>query len=583
MPAASRAHDTREAAVLRHDQQIAAAELGLRAIDGIPLDDLYAYAVDVVRGALEADFAWVVQLRENGQLVVRAHSGPTDPNPVGRVLDAGHSVADQVIRTGEPVVTADRESEEGFLAPLALHEGAARSAAAVPVRGRRGIFGAQVAMNRMVHHFQPSDVAFLQTCANVIAAAVDRADESAALRETQEALDRSQQQLNQAVKMEAVGRLAGGIAHDFNNLLTAIRGYSDLVLASLPADNPIAGDVLEIQRAADRAASLTQQLLAFSRRQVLRPARIDLGAVVTELTSMIRRVIGADVELDVCACATRTVLADRGQIEQVIMNLAVNARDAMPSGGTLRIDACDHDVETPDLHREGAPPPGRYALVRVQDSGTGIPPEILDRIFEPFFTTKKAGKGTGLGLSTAYGIVKQSGGFIEVSSDAGRGTSFEILLPEADPVASKGADPGPRPLEPHRSGGETVLVVEDEDAVRHVVQRALKKLGYHVLEASGGAQAITLALQHGSDIDLVLTDFVMPHMGGRELIDRLRELGITPRILVMSGYVDDASVRSGGFPKDAAFVEKPFTAEGIGRKVREVLDAPMPGVARPTR
>jgi signal transduction histidine kinase len=582
MPAAPRASSSRDAVLLRHGQQTAAAELGLRAIDGIPLDDLYAYAVEVVRGAMPADFAYVVQLRDNGQLVVRAHVGRTDLNPVGRVLDGKDSIADYVIRAGDAVVTPDFEQEHRYLAPPAVREVAARSAAAVQIHGRRGPFGALVVMNRAVHHFQADDVAFLQTCANVIAAAVDRAAESAALRETQQALDRSQAQLNQAVKMEAVGRLAGGIAHDFNNLLTAIRGYSDLVASSLAADDPILLDVREIQRAADRAANLTQQLLAFSRRQVLRPDRVDLGDVVTNLTNMIRRVIGPDVELEVCTCVTRTVLADRGQIEQVIVNLAVNARDAMPAGGKLRIDACDCDVSPAEATREGSPPPGRYALIRIEDSGTGIPPEILDRIFEPFFTTKGAGKGTGLGLSTAYGIVKQSGGFIEAESVEGKGSTFRIYLPEAEAPPAAPMPAGAIPAEAHRSGGETVLLVEDEETVRNVVRRSLKRLGYHVLEASNGTQAIGVALEHASEIDLLITDFVMPQMGGRELIDRLRELGITPRVLVMSGYVDDASIRSGGFPREAAFIEKPFTAERIGRKVREVLDAPTPGVPHPT-
>ena len=562
----------REAVLLRYGQQTAAAELGLRAIEGVPLDDLYASATELVRDAMHADYVYVVQLRDR-ELVVRAHVGRTDMDPVGRVLDAKDSIADYVIRTGEPVVTPNFDTEQRFTAPPAVREASARSAAAVPIYSRSGPFGALIVMNRKVHQFQPDDIAFLQTCANVLAAAVDRAADSAALREAQEALHRSQEQLNQAVKMEAVGRLAGGIAHDFNNLLTAIRGYSDLVAAGLPANDPLRADVQEIQRAADRAANLTHQLLAFSRRQVLRPDHIDLSVVVRDFESMMRRLIGEDIDLLVNCESTRTVLVDRSQIEQVLMNLVVNARDAMPAGGEVKIDTRDYDVPPNARVREGAPPPGRYVLVSIEDSGSGIPAEIRDRIFEPFFTTKGPGKGTGLGLSTAYGVVKQSGGFMDVTSVERAGTTLRIFLPEADATASVAA-PRPEVDTQHRSGGETILLVEDADAVRNVVRRALTRMGYHVLEASNGPEAIAVALEHANRIDLLLTDFVMPQMGGRELVDRLFELGVRPRILIMSGYIDDALLRGGGFPRDAAFIEKPFTADRIGKKVREVLDAP---------
>jgi two-component system cell cycle sensor histidine kinase/response regulator CckA len=244
----------------------------------------------------------------------------------------------------------------------------------------------------------------------------------------------------------------------------------------------------------------------------------------------------------------------------------------MPSGGRLTIEARDHDVTSVTEIRDGSPPVGRYALIQVEDSGVGMTAEILERVFEPFFTTKAPGKGTGLGLSTAYGIVKQSGGFIEATSIEGAGSAFRIYLPEA--ATSQQSDPLPRAdtTPSDHSGGETILLVEDADAVRQVVRRALTKMGYKVLEASNGPQAISIAIEHRHDIDLVLSDFVMPHMGGRELIDRIHALGLQPKILIMSGYIDDALLRGGGFPPGAAFIEKPFTAEVIGRKVREVLD-----------
>jgi two-component system, cell cycle sensor histidine kinase and response regulator CckA len=398
--------------------------------------------------------------------------------------------------------------------------------------------------------------------------------------EAQEALNRSQEQLHQALKMEAVGRLAGGIAHDFNNLLTAIRGYSDLLAAGLGVANPLRQDVLEIQRAADRAAELTHQLLAFSRRQVLRPDRTDPGVVVRDLESMVRRLIGEDIELTVTSRASRAVLVDRGQIEQVILNLVINARDAMPAGGRLSIEALDDERSPHVASRHVTAPPGRYGVVRIRDSGTGIPPAVIDRIFDPFFTTKGPGTGTGLGLSTAYGIVKQSGGFIEVASEEGRGTTFSIYLPATDVAPTKPASETAATTPLQRSGGETILLVEDADAVRQVVRRSLVKMGYTVLEAANGPQAIEVARERGTEIDLLLTDFVMPLMGGRELIDRIQELGLQPRVLIMSGYIDDALLRGGGLPPGAAFIEKPFTAEGIGRKVRAVLDGAPQSITR---
>ncbi|HEY6219179.1 MAG TPA: ATP-binding protein [Gemmatimonadaceae bacterium] len=557
---------------LRERQQAAAAAIGLRAISGETLESLFEYAVERVQAALLVDFAYVIELGES-QLVVRAHVGRDDVDPVGRTREAEGSIVAYTVETGQPVVTADFDAERRYRIPAAATEVQARSAAAVPIRGKENGFGAIVVMNRARHEFRPEDVAFLQTTANVLAAAVDRAAER---NSAEEALRRSEEQLHQAVKMEAVGRLAGGIAHDFNNLLTAIRGYTDLIIAGLEPSSAMRADLTEIQVATERAASLTQQLLAFSRRQVLRPDRIDLRGALHDLERMVRRVIGEDVVLRVTANGTRPVLVDRSQIEQVIINLVINARDAMPHGGSLTIETQDHDVLVQGTR--GTPPPGRYVLIRVSDTGSGISPDVIDRIFEPFFTTKGAGKGTGLGLSTAYGTIKQSGGFIYVHSTVGVGTSFTIYLPEAsDSAAAAGkAKTGSSRASP--GGGETVLVVEDADSVRQVVRRSLTKLGYRVLEASNGIEAIGIAEEHGPRIDLLLSDVVMPQMGGRELVDRIHGLGLTPKILLMSGYVDDAVLRGGGFPSDAAFIEKPFTAEAIGRKVRDILDA---GAATP--
>jgi signal transduction histidine kinase/ActR/RegA family two-component response regulator len=556
---------------LHERQQTAAAKLGIQAIAGAPLDVLFADAVERMQEVLLVDFAYVIQLRGH-DLVVRAHVGRTDMDPVGRVVEAKDSIAEFVVKTEQPVVTEDFSREDRYAFPPAVREVLARSGAAVPIHGRHGPFGALVVMHRETRRYRPEDIAFLQTVANVLAAAVDRSADGQALKEAQAALTRSQEQLHQALKMEAVGRLAGGIAHDFNNLLTAIRGYSDMLFSGLRQNDPLRADVTEIQRAADRAAGLTHQLLAFSRRQVLMPTRTDVSQVARDLERMVRRLIGEDIELTVRAEGSRSVLVDRGQFEQVILNMVINARDAMPAGGHLTLEVRDHDVTAAGPVREGSPPPGRYTLVRVEDSGAGIPAEILDRVFEPFFTTKGPGKGTGLGLSTAYGIVKQSGGFIEVTSVEGAGTTFRIYLPELEGEVAAAAAADLQSDVVRARGGETILLVEDADAVRQVLRRTLQKMGYRVLEASNGPQAIGVALENRNEFDLLLTDFVMPHMGGRELIDRLLELGLRPRILIMSGYIDDALLRGGGFPSGVAFIEKPFTAESIGRKVREVLD-----------
>jgi two-component system, cell cycle sensor histidine kinase and response regulator CckA len=498
-------------------------------------------------------------LAEDGNV---SYVSPTGARVVGSSAEeiGGRSFTEFVIEEDLPI--ARRAIEKAMAAPNATSTFAFR---ARKVTGEA--FHVSGTAYNMLHH-------------PAVRGIVINARDVTEMVEAQEALHRSQEQLHQALKMEAVGRLAGGIAHDFNNLLTAIRGYSDLLAAGLGAGHPLRHDVVEIQRASDRAAELTHQLLAFSRRQVLRPDRLDLGAVIRDLESMVRRLIGEDIELTVTSRVSRAVLVDRGQIEQVILNLVINARDAMPAGGRLSIDAVDHEVSPRAGHTHGAPSPGRYALVRIRDSGSGIPAAVMDRIFDPFFTTKGPGTGTGLGLSTAYGIVRQSGGFIEVASEEGRGTTFSIYLPATEASPAKDASDTARTTAVRRPGGETILLVEDADAVRQVVRRSLVKMGYTVLEAANGPQAIEVARERGTDIDLLLTDFVMPLMGGRELIDRIHELGLQPRVLIMSGYIDDALLRGGGLPPGAAFIEKPFTAEGIGRKVRAVLDGAAQSITR---
>ncbi|HET7463630.1 MAG TPA: PAS domain S-box protein [Longimicrobium sp.] len=389
-------------------------------------------------------------------------------------------------------------------------------------------------------------------------------------KHAEEALRVSQQQLLQAQKMDAVGRLAGGVAHDFNNLLTAIRGNAELLLYDIPAGDPRRDDVDEIRKAADRAAALTRQLLAFSRRQVLQPRVLDLNDVVQEMERMLRRLIGEDVELVTrLSPGVAQVRADPGQVEQVVLNLAVNARDAMPGGGKLIVETADAELGDETKRAHPYVVPGRYVMLCVSDTGQGMDPETRERAFEPFFTTKPAGRGTGLGLSTVYGIVKQSGGFIWLDSELGRGTRVRIYLPPAAAPAPPPAT-APRPVE-HRRGEGTVLLAEDEVTVRRLAVRVLQRGGFAVLEAADGEEALTVAREYAGSIDLLVTDLVMPRMGGRDLAARLR--GVRPQVPVVyvSGYAEEAVQRDGVLDPGARFLPKPFTAEQLLDAVHAAL------------
>jgi two-component system cell cycle sensor histidine kinase/response regulator CckA len=378
-------------------------------------------------------------------------------------------------------------------------------------------------------------------------------------------------QFRQAQKMEAVGRLAGGIAHDFNNLLTAIIGYTDLALAELREGDPMRQDMEEILRAAHRAAGLTHQLLAFSRQQVLAPRVLDLNEVVQSVDNMLRRLLGEDIELQsMPAPALGHVKADPGQLEQVIVNLAVNARDAMPTGGKLTIETADVEMSETLGRDITTVPAGRYVMLAITDSGTGMEEETKARIFEPFFTTKEQGKGTGLGLATVYGIVKQSGGFIWVYSEPGHGTTFKIYLPRVEGAADALAPPVGTAEVPR--GTETVLIVEDEAAVRALAKTGLTRKGYRVLEAANGGEALLLCEAEQAPIHLLVTDVVMPGLGGADLAQRLAPLRPDMKVLFISGYTDQGAARHGTIHPGAAYLEKPFSLDALARKVREVLD-----------
>ncbi len=379
-----------------------------------------------------------------------------------------------------------------------------------------------------------------------------------------------EEQLRQTLKMEAIGQLAGGVAHDFNNLLTIISGYGQMLEEKVsPEDREY---LVEILKASDRAATLTRQLLAFSRRQILAPQVLNLDEIVVNMEKMLKRLIGEHIELaTVLAPNLGRVKADAGQIEQVILNLCVNARDAMPEGGKITIETANVDLDEAYSRTHSTVVPGRYVMVAVSDTGHGMDSETLSHIFEPFFTTKEKGKGTGLGLSTVYGIVKQSAGNIWVYSEIGRGSTFKVYLPRVQEAATAAAAAASAPES--ISGTETVLLVEDEVAVRSLVRETLHAYGYNVLEAQGATHAMVICEQHTGPIHLLLTDVVMPQMSGKELAKQLALVHANAEVLFMSGYTDNAIVRHGVLDGNTNFLQKPFTPKALATKVREVLDA----------
>jgi PAS domain S-box-containing protein len=393
-------------------------------------------------------------------------------------------------------------------------------------------------------------------------------------------VQRLESQFQQAQKMEAVGLLAGGVAHDFNNLLGVIMGYSDLVLDSFSSDDPRGHQVQQIKKAGLRATSLTRQLLAFSRKQIFQPRILDLNALVNDFNKMLVRMVGEDIEL-VCNLkpGIRQIKADPGQIEQVIMNLVVNSRDAMPTGGRLIIETSNVDLDETYCRAHPAVQPGLYAMVAVSDTGVGMDAKTQARIFEPFFTTKELGKGTGLGLATVYGVVKQSGGYVWVYSELGKGTTFKIYFPRIDePVQAVAAMDQGKPELLRRS--ETILLVEDAESLRDLTRVLLEDNGYTVFVAENGAEAIELAERKGQPIHLLLTDVVMPGMSGREVASYLTAKRPDMRVIYMSGYTNDVIAHHGVLDSGISFIEKPFSQETLMRKLREVLDRPekVPGL-----
>ena len=401
---------------------------------------------------------------------------------------------------------------------------------------------------------------------------------AAIIAERDDALERRvmlEEQLRHSQKMEAVGRLAGGIAHDFNNLLTAIIGYTEIVLTSLDPTDERRADAEEIARAAMRAADLTKQMLAFSRRQVLQPKIIDLNTALGKVEPMLRRVIGEDIVMTVTGkAATPHVRVDPGQVEQVVMNLVVNARDAMPQGGRLTVETTDAVLDEAAVADQPDVKPGPYVMLSVTDSGVGMPPEVRARIFEPYFTTKDVGKGTGLGLSTAYGIVRQSDGHITVSSELGLGTTFRIYLPRSEAPPAAVVDPS---VEKMPGGTEHILLVEDDPSVRRLSKELLVRLGYSVTEAASGRAGLALGSDDTRHFDLALCDVILGDMSGPAVAEAMRALRPSIRVLYMSGYMDEAIVKTGVLDEGQPFLQKPFTPMQLAKRIRGVLDEPESG------
>ena len=391
-------------------------------------------------------------------------------------------------------------------------------------------------------------------------------------RQAEEELRKSEEQFRLAQKMEAVGRLAAGVAHDFNNMLAVIMGSAALLRKRLPPQHPAHEHAESILKASTRAATLTRQLLAYSRQQVLRPSVLDLNGVISELEGMLRQLLGENIAIATALPpALGRVKADPGQVQQILLNLVVNARDAMPSGGKLTIETANVQLDPAFIVGRGwAFQPGPYVLMAVSDSGCGMDEETRAHALDPFFTTKEPGQGTGLGLSTVYGIVKQSGGHLVIYSEPGRGTTVKVYLPRVD----EAIEPAERPVDTPKRGGETVLLVEDEESVRDVFHQALASGGYAVLEAKSPTEAEQLAARHPGPIDLLVTDLVMPGCNGQELATRLTAVRPGMAVLCVSGYADQAVVHQGLIGPRQAFLQKPFTPDTLLRRVREILDEP---------
>ena len=546
------------------------AELGAHALAGKPLSELLESGMAAARESAGADLAVFFERSSGGDtLLMRAGAGWRS-GTIGRVsLSTGPGSFGRHVLQHPAAFCDSLPLAPEFGMPAVLRDHAVETLACIRLAGIDHPLGAIAVLNAGARPFDADVRYVLQAIGNILATAILR-------QVTEEGLLQSQIRLQSVQKMEAIGRLAGGIAHDFNNLVQAIGGYTEILLGRLEPDDPLRRNAEEIKKAGDRAAALTRQLLAFSRQQVLQPTVLDLNTVVRHVEQLLGRLIGEDIGLRTrLASNLWNVRADAVQLEQVLMNLAVNARDAMVNGGELTIETANVELTRTDEGEPFAVVAGPYVLLAVSDTGFGMNAETKDRAFEPFFTTKGPGQGTGLGLSTVYGIVKQSGGYIWVDSELGSGTRVRIYLPRVEqmslplpPAEVVLADPPPRPMR----GTETLLLVEDEEGVRELIHEWLAANGYDMLVASDGPEALALADQRTSPIDLLIADVVMPMMGGPALAKRLLAKQPSLKVIFVSGYADEAIGDRRMLEEGASFLQKPFTLDELLRKVRGVLD-----------
>jgi len=549
-----------EAVYRRSHQQEAVAELGMRALSGIEVSDLMQEAAVLVAGVLEAQLSEVLEiLPDRKGFLLRAGIGWHEGRVGKAVVPGGrHSQAGFTILSNDPVILKDLSQETRFSGHALLLEHGVVSGLSVAIHGKNLPFGILGVYTTHPHDFSETDVHFVQSVANLLGIAIER--------------HLAEEEMMHAQKMESVGRLAGGVAHDFNNILTVITGYSELLLSRFASKDPIYHDLEEIKRSAEQATLLTRKLLVFSRKQVVQPRVLGLNRVIDDMRNMLQRLIGEDIELSATLAPNLGhIKIDPGHIEQILMNLSVNARDAMPRGGRLVLQTSMDVLSAEDIIKHPTVKPGRYTVLSVTDTGCGMNADTQAHLFEPFFTTKEQGKGTGLGLATVYAIVRQGGGYIDVQSSPGQGSLFKIFLPVTDepvePIAPAPAVP------PSLNGKETVLVVEDEEVIRNLAQRVLSEKGYRVLEARHGVEALDLCEHHTGPIDLVLTDMVMPQMGGRQFVDSFTQKNPGAKILYMSGYTDRMAEERGFLKEGMNFLQKPFTPQDLVIRVRELLNA----------
>ena len=554
------------------------AEIGRIINSTLNIEEVYERFAEEVLHVIPFDRVSVNTINPDRTSITIAYAFgiEVDPIPVGTVLPLDAPFEDRIIskRTSVLIQTEDESELTKSYPNLVPHFRAGlRSMIAVPLISKDQVIGILHFQSRELSAYTELDLRLAERVGNEIAGAIANAQLLIEWKQAEEGKAALQEQLRQSQKMESIGQLAGGVAHDFNNILTVIHGYSELVINSLEPANPIRDDVKEIKTAAERASALTRQLLAFSRKQVLQPKVIDLNSLVTNMVKMLRRMIGEGIKLNtLLASDLASIKADPGQIEQIMLNLAVNAKDAMPNGGTLTVETAnvELDQDYANLHLNVVP--GPYVMLSVSDTGVGMTPEVRERVLEPFFTTKEKGKGTGLGLATVYGIVKQSGGNIWIYSEPGQGSTFKIYLPRVEEdtdflqqvaVAA-----------PSQHGSETILLVEDEKMVRSLALTILKRQGYKVLEAENGDRAFSIAQeQDANSIHLLLTDVVMPGMSGHELSERLKPQCPGMRVIYMSGYTDEAIVEKHGLSAPGIhYLQKPFPPDTLVKKVRSVLD-----------